>query len=135
MHFSKTLATAATFAMTVYAGFPVASVSFQSWEKCDIGYPTLGEPKFSVDVAVTPATCDKTTVNRDWSINNYAFKARLDTKDTAFCQGVIIWNNEGCSGEPVHFLPFNHSPFAEGQCIPDILDPGFVSFKLACAGF
>lgn len=121
--------------MTVYAGFPVASVSFQSWEKCDVGHPALGEPKFSVDVSVTPATCDKTTVNRDWSINNYSFHARMDTKDTSSCHGVIVWNNDGCSGEPVHFLPFQHGPFSEGQCLPDILEPGFVSFKLACPGF
>ncbi|KAI2701970.1 hypothetical protein CBS147332_7746 [Penicillium roqueforti] len=135
MHFSKTLATAATFAMTVYAGFPVASVSFLSWEKCDIGRPALGEAKFSADVSVTPVTCDKTPVNRDWSIDNYSFRARLDTKDTIFCHGVTIWNNDGCSGEPVYFLPFEHSPFAEGQCLPDILQPGYVSFKLACEGF
>ncbi|KAF3012521.1 hypothetical protein E8E15_002653 [Penicillium rubens] len=135
MHFSKTLATAATFAMTAYASFPVASVSFLSWEKCDVGHPALGEPKFSAEVSATPVTCDKTTVNRDWSIDNYSFRAHMDTKDTFACHGVTIWNNDGCAGEPVHFLPFHHGPFTEGQCLPDILGPGYVSFKLACHGF
>jgi hypothetical protein len=120
--------------MTAYAGMPVASVQFNSWETCDVGVPTHGQPKFTADVTATPLTCDKTTVNRDWSIDNYSFSAHLDTKDTLFCSGVVIWNNDGCSGKPVHFLPFHHSPIAEGQCLPDILDPGYVSFKLACEG-
>lgn len=121
--------------MTAYAGLPVASIQFQSWEKCDIGLPAGGEPKFTADVIATPVTCDKTIVNRDWSIENYSFNAHLDTKDSIFCHGVTIWNNDGCSGTPDYFLPFNHSPFVEGQCLPDFLEPGYVSFKLACEGF
>jgi hypothetical protein len=121
--------------MTAYAGLPVASIDFLSWEKCDVGHPAIGQPKFSASVTATPLTCDKTTVNRDWSIDNYSFRARLDTKDSIFCHGVTIWNNDGCSGKPVYFQPFDHSPFTEGQCLPDILEPGYVSFKLACEGF
>ncbi|CAG7993172.1 unnamed protein product [Penicillium salamii] len=136
MHFTKTLASVAALSMTAYAAVPVASVQLQSWEQCDIGFPALGEPKFTADVAVTPLTCDKTTLNRDWSINNWSFKAHLDTKDAQLCRGVVIWNNEGCTGKPVHFLPFDHhSPIAEGQCLPDTLEPGYVSFKLACDEF
>ncbi|CAI7597307.1 unnamed protein product [Penicillium glandicola] len=135
MHFSKTLATAATFAMTAYAGFPVASVFFLSWEKCDVGHPALGEPKSSAEVSTTPVTCDATPVSHDWSVDNYSFRARVDTKDAGICHGVLVWNNEYCSGDPVHFLPFHNSPLIEGQCLADILDPGFVSFKLACDGF
>ncbi|KAJ5985752.1 hypothetical protein N7499_007956 [Penicillium canescens] len=132
MHFSKTLATVATFAMSAYAAMPVASVDFQSWESCDVGAPVTGQPKFVARVTATPLTCDKTPVNPDWSIDNYSFTAKLATKDAAYCHGVIIWNNDGCSGKPTTFLPFDDSPFAVGKCLPDILDPGYVSFKLAC---
>jgi hypothetical protein len=121
--------------MTAYAALPVASIEFLSWESCDVGAPALGQSKFSADVTATPVTCDKTTVNRDWSIDNYSFRARLDTKDALFCSGVAIWNNDGCSGRPDHFLPFNYSPIAEGECIPDILEPGYVSVKLICEGY
>lgn len=121
--------------MTAYAGLPVASIEFLSWEKCDVGHPANGHAKFSADVTATPVTCDKTTVNRDWSIDNYSFRVHLDTKDAAFCHGVTIWNNDGCAGEPAHFQPLSHGPFTEGQCLPDIFEPGFLSFKLACGGF
>ncbi|KAJ5682551.1 hypothetical protein N7462_005716 [Penicillium macrosclerotiorum] len=135
MHFSKTLASAALLALPAYAAFPVASVEFQSWESCDVGAPAIGEPKFKASVTATPATCDKTTVNRDWSIDNYSFKAYIDTKDALLCHGVTIWNTDDCSGEPTYFLPFDGSPVAQGQCLPDFLDPGYVSFKLDCFGF
>ncbi|KAJ5773505.1 hypothetical protein N7457_008401 [Penicillium paradoxum] len=135
MHFSKTLITAATFAMTAYAGLPVASIEFLSWEQCNVGHSAHGEAKFSADVAANPLTCEKTTINSDWSIDSYSFRARLDTKDAALCHGVAVWNNDDCTGKPVHFQPFHHGPLTEGRCIPDILEPGFVSFKLACPGF
>lgn len=121
--------------MVAQAGFPAASVEFQSWESCDVGAPAFGEPKFKADVTATPATCDKTTVNPDWSIDNYAFKAYLVTEDALMCEGIAIWNNDACSGEPAYFLPFNGLPVVQGQCLPDFLDPGFVSFQLACPGF
>ena len=120
----------AALALSAQAAFPVASVEFQSWETCDVGAPALGEPKFKAAVSATPVTCDKTTVNRDWSIDNYSFTAHLDTKDALLCSGVTVWNNEDCSGEPIYFLPFEHGPVAQGQCLPDILDPGYVSFKM-----
>ncbi|KAJ5883124.1 uncharacterized protein N7473_010010 [Penicillium subrubescens] len=135
MHFSKTLASAALLVLPACAAFPVASVEFQSWETCPVGAPALGEPKFKAAVTATPVTCDKATVNRDWSIDNYAFKAYLDTKDALLCSGVTIWNNDDCSGEPVSFLPFDGEPVVQGQCLPDILDPGYVSFRLECFGF
>jgi hypothetical protein len=121
--------------MTAYAAVPAASVEFLSWEKCDVGAPARGQAKFSADVTATPLTCDKTPVNRDWSIDNYSFRARLATKDAFFCQGVIVWNNDGCSGEPAAFVPFHHEPVVEGECLPDIFEPGYVSFKLACEGY
>lgn len=121
--------------MTALAAFPVASVEFQSWETCDPGYPAIGEPKFKADVTATPATCDKTTVNPDWSIDFYSFKAFMDTKDTLMCEGVTVWNNDACSGQPVYFLPFAGEPVEQGQCLPDFLEPGYVSFQLACHGF
>lgn len=124
----------AALALGAQAAFPVASVEFQSWESCDVGAPALGEPKFKAAVSATPVTCDKTTVNRDWSIDYYSFNAHLDTKDALFCHGVTVWNNEDCSGEPVYFLPFEGGPVAQGQCLPDILDPGYVSFKMECFG-
>lgn len=133
----QTLASAAILAlgpMAVQAAFPVASVEFQSWETCDDGYPAVGTPKFKADITATPATCDKTTVNRDWSIDHYSFKAYLDTKDAFLCSGVTVWNNDGCSGEPVYFLPFTGKPVEQGACLPDFLEPGYVSFKLECYG-
>ncbi|KAJ5351262.1 hypothetical protein N7541_002061 [Penicillium brevicompactum] len=136
MHFTKTLASVAAFSMTAYAALPVASIEFQSWEQCDIGAPATGTPKFTADITATPVTCDKTPVNREWSINNYAFKAHLDTKDAHLCHGLIVWNNDGCSGKPKHFVPFGGFGEAiEGTCLPDDLDTGYVSFKLACEGF
>lgn len=121
--------------LAVQAAMPIASVEFQSWETCDVGAPALGEPKFKAAITATPATCDKTTVNRDWSIDNYAFKAYLDTKDALLCSGVAVWNNDDCSGHPVTFVPFHGEPVEQGQCLPDILDPGFVSVRLECEGF
>lgn len=112
----------------------MASVEFQSWETCDDGYPAEGTPKFKADITATPATCDKTTVNRDWSIDHYSFKAYLDTKDALMCSGLTVWNNDGCSGEPAYFLPFTGKPVEQGECLPDFLDPGYVSFKLECFG-
>ncbi|KAJ5468133.1 hypothetical protein N7475_005885 [Penicillium sp. IBT 31633x] len=135
MHFSKTLSTVAIFAMTAYAGLPAASVEFLSWESCPVGHPAHSEPKFSAEVVATPITCDKTTINPDWSIDNYSFRVHLDTKEAAFCHGVTIWNNDDCSGRPAYFQPLGHSPFTEGQCLPAIFEPGFISFKLACEGF
>ncbi|KAJ5434607.1 hypothetical protein N7491_005202 [Penicillium cf. griseofulvum] len=137
MHFSKSLATAATLAMTVYAGFPVARVTLLSWEGCSVGRPTLGEPKYTTEASVNPLICDRAPVNRDWTIDNFSFNVHMATKDTAFCYGMTVWNNDNCSGKPVHFQPFqsSYSPLIEGKCLPDILDPGFVSFKLACEGF
>ncbi|KAJ5082388.1 hypothetical protein N7532_011431 [Penicillium argentinense] len=134
MHFSKTLTSVAALALGAHAGLPVASVEFQSWESCDVGAPAVGEPKFKTDATATPLTCDKALVNRDWSIDFYSFKAHLDTKDALLCSGVTVWNDDSCSGEPVYFLPFHGEPVAQGQCLPDILDPGYVSFKLECFG-
>lgn len=129
----QTLASVAVFALGVHAGFPVASVEFQSWEECPAG-PGQGEPKAKESVVATPVTCDKTPVNRDWSVDHYSFTAHLDTKDALLCSGVTIWNNEDCSGDPVYFLPFEGGPVAEGQCLPDILDPTYVSMKMDCFG-
>ncbi|KAJ5224889.1 uncharacterized protein N7469_008392 [Penicillium citrinum] len=134
MFFSKTIASVAALAIGAQAAMPVASVEFQSWETCDVGAPAIGEPKFTEAVTATPVTCDKATVNRQWDIDNYSFKAHLDTKDALLCSGVTIWNNDDCSGRPVTFLPFEGGPIAQGQCLPDILDPGYVSFKLECFG-
>ena len=131
----QTLASAALLALPAYAGFPVASVEFQSWETCPVGAPALGEPKFTGGLIATPVTCDKTSVNRAWSIDHYAFKAYLDTKDALLCSGVTIWNNDDCTGEPVSFLPFDGEPVVLSQCLPDILDPGYVSVRLECFGF
>lgn len=131
----QTLAAAALLVLPAYAAFPVASIEFQSWETCPVGAPALGEPKFQAAVTATPVTCDKANVNRDWSINNYAFKAYLNTKDALLCSGVTIWNNDDCSGNPVSFLPFDGEAVVQGQCLPDILDPGYVSFQLDCFGF
>lgn len=122
-------------ALGAHAAFPVASIEFESWEQCDIGFPVQGEPKFKADVTATPLTCDKTTVNRDWSINNYAFKAFIDTKDALLCHGFTVWNTDDCSGNPWTYVPFDGKPVIEGICLPDSLDPGFVSFKLDCFGF
>lgn len=121
--------------MAAQAAFPVASLEFNSWESCDVGRPAIGEAKFKDDVTATPATCDKTTVNRQWDIDNYSFRAHIDTKDAMLCQGVHIWNNDDCSGETAYFMPFNGRPVVEGLCLPDFLEPGFVSFKLECHGF
>lgn len=33
------------------------------------------------------------------------------------------------------FLPFDGEPVVQGQCLPDVLEPGYVSFKLECFGF
>lgn len=120
--------------MAAQAAFPVASVQFQSWETCEPGYPAVGEPKFKADITATPVTCDKTTVNRDWSIDYFSFKAFMDTKDAELCSGVTVWNNDACSGEPAYFLPFTGRPVEQGQCLPDFLEPGYVSFKLECFG-
>lgn len=114
---------------------PIASVEFQSWETCDPGLPAIGEAKFTAAVTATPVTCDKATVDRQWNIDYYSFKAFLDTKDAFLCQGVTIWNNDDCSGSPVSFLPFHGSPVEQGLCLADSLDPTYVSFKLACEGF
>jgi hypothetical protein len=35
----------------------------------------------------------------------------------------------------VSFLPFDGEPVVQGQCLPDVLDPGYVSFKLECFDF
>jgi hypothetical protein len=88
-----------------------------------------------MQVVATPLTCDNTRVNRDWDVNNYSFSANLIGDDSVWCSGVTLWNNDDCSGEPVYELPFEDSPFAEAQCLPDFLEPGFVSFKLNCFGF
>ncbi|KAJ5450605.1 uncharacterized protein N7458_007054 [Penicillium daleae] len=135
MHFSKTLASAVLLALPAYAALPVASIDFQSWESCPVGAPALGEPKFKAAAIATPVTCDKATVNRDWSIDNYSFTAYLDTKDALLCSGITIWNNDDCTGEPVWFLPFDGEPVVQGQCLPDILDAGYVSFRLECFDF
>ncbi|KAJ5161678.1 hypothetical protein N7492_007070 [Penicillium capsulatum] len=137
MHFSKTISAAvlALGPMAAHAAFPVASIQFNSWEQCDVGAPAHGEAKFKADVTATPVTCDKTTVNRDWSINNYSFRTFIDTKDALLCEGVTVWNNDDCSGRPAYFQPLGHGPVTEGQCLSDFLDPGFVSFKLECHGF
>ncbi|KAJ5391829.1 hypothetical protein N7509_007319 [Penicillium cosmopolitanum] len=132
MHFSKTLATVAALALGAQAGFPVASIEFQSWEECPVGAPPHGEPKAKESVVATPVTCDKTVVNRDWSVDHYSFTAHLDTKDALLCSGVTVWNSEDCSGKPIYFLPFEGGPVAQGQCLPDILDPTYVSFKMSC---
>lgn len=121
--------------MVAQAAFPVASLEFNSWERCDVGRPARGEAKFKADVTANPLTCDKTTVNRDWSINNYSFRAFLDTKDALLCEGVTVWNNEDCSGNPSYFLPLSHGPVTEGLCLDEFLEPGYVSFKLECHGF
>lgn len=134
----QTLVSAAILALgplAVQAGFPVASVEFQSWESCDVGLPAVGEPTFKADITATPATCDKTTVNRDWNIDNYSFKVYMDTEDTWMCEGVTVWNNDACSGEPAYFLPFTGAPVTQGQCLPEFLEPGFVSVQLSCPGF
>ncbi|KAJ5738788.1 hypothetical protein N7493_001943 [Penicillium malachiteum] len=138
MHFTTFLASAAMLALgpiAAQAGMPIASVEFQSWETCDVGAPALGEPKFKASITATPVTCDKTTVNRDWSIDKYAFKAILDTKDALFCSGVTVWNNDDCSGTPDYFLPLGDGPVTQGQCLPDFLDAGFVSVRLECDFF
>lgn len=126
---------AAMFALGAHAAFPVASIEFNSWEECDIGIPPKGEAKFKADVTATPLTCDKTTVNRDWSINNYSFRAFLDTKDALLCHGITVWNSDDCSGKPWTYVSFDGEPVVDGVCLPDTLDAGFVSFKLDCFGF
>ncbi|KAJ5937751.1 hypothetical protein N7454_004093 [Penicillium verhagenii] len=131
MHFTTTLVSAAILAVA-HAGLPIASLEFQSWETCDVGVPVHGEPKFKASVTATTVTCDKTTVNRDWSIDNFAFKAYIDTKDALFCNGVHVWNNDNCAGDSDYFMPFDHQPVVQGVCLPDFLDPGFVSFQLDC---
>lgn len=108
------------------------SLDFQSWESCDVGAPARGEPKFKAQLVATSVTCEKTTVNRDWSIDNYSFKAYLATKESVFCSGIHVWNNADCSGEDAYFMPLDGKPVVEGICLPDFLDPGFVSFKLEC---
>ncbi|KAJ5833877.1 hypothetical protein N7474_002188 [Penicillium riverlandense] len=138
MHFSQTFAAAAVLAlgpMTVLAGFPVATVEFQTWESCDVGAPAIGEPKSTRQVSVTSLTCGHTSVDRDWSVNNYSFSAHLIGDDSGCCSSVSVWNNDDCSDEPVYELPFEHGPFAEPQCLPEFLEPGFVSFKLNCFEF
>ncbi|KAJ5578350.1 uncharacterized protein N7459_007314 [Penicillium hispanicum] len=138
MQLSTALASVAILALgpiAAQASFPVASVEFLSWEECDVGAPALGEPKFKADITTTPATCDKTTVDRDWSIDNYSFRAFHDTKESLLCHGVKVWNNDQCSGEPSYFLPFNGEPVVNGECLPDFLEPTYVSFKLDCFGF
>ncbi|CAL5871671.1 uncharacterized protein PFLUO_LOCUS5924 [Penicillium psychrofluorescens] len=138
MHFSQTFAAAAILAlgpMTVLAGFPVAIVQFQTWETCDVGAPALGEPTSQMQVSTTPLTCANTPVNRDWNVDNYSFSADLIGHYSGWCSGVIVWNNEDCSGEPVYEVLFEDGPFAEPVCLPDFLEPGFVSFKLDCEGF
>ncbi|KAJ5627750.1 hypothetical protein N7490_009978 [Penicillium lividum] len=131
MHFSTTLISATLLAVA-HAGLPIASIDFQSWESCDVGLPVQGEPKFKASLTATTVTCEKTTVNRDWSIDNYAFKAYIDTKEALWCSGVSVWNNADCSGNVDYFMPLDHEPVTEGVCLPDFLDAGFVSFKLEC---
>lgn len=109
--------------MAAQAAFPVASVEFQSWETCDDGYPAVGTPKFKADITANPATCDKTPVNRDWSIDHYSFKSYLDTKDALMCSGVTVWNNDGCSGEPAYFLPFTAGPSSRAHVSLTSLSP------------
>jgi hypothetical protein len=113
------------------------SLEFQSWETCDIGAPAQGQPKSSASLVATSVTCEKTTVNLDWSVDHYSFKAHLATKESVFCSGIYVWNNADCSGDIDYFMPLDHKPVVQGVCLPDFLDPGFVSFKLECghAGF
>lgn len=156
MQFSKTLVSLVALALGASAGVPVASIEFQSWEDgkgCEPGYPAHGEPKFKASITATPLTCDKTTVNRQWDIDEYSFKAALVTKDAFLCEGVSVYNTDDCSGkgelssqfwafidsfigEVKYFLPFHGSPVEEGVCIPEgIFDPGFLSVRLECPGF
>lgn len=118
--------------LPVYAGFPVVSIEFQSYESCPVGRPAMGVTKSTAQLTSTPLSCDKTTVNRDWDVNNYAFKATMNTKDAYKCAGVTVWNNDDCTGEPVYFLPFDGNTEVQGQCLPDFLEPGFVSFRTEC---
>ncbi|KAF7717477.1 Uncharacterized protein PECH_004721 [Penicillium ucsense] len=135
MHFTQTILSAAMLILPAYAGFPVVNLEFQSYESCPVGYPgqpATGVPKSVVSMTSTPLSCDKTTVNRDWDVNNYAFKATMDTKDAYKCAGVSIWNNDDCTGEPVFFLPFDGQTEVQGQCLPDMLELGFISFQTEC---
>ncbi|KAJ5987490.1 hypothetical protein N7451_011855 [Penicillium sp. IBT 35674x] len=131
MRFSTTLVSAALLAVA-QAGVPAVSLEFQSWESCDIGAPARGEPKSKANLVATSVTCEKTTVNRDWSIDHYSFKAYLATKESVFCSGIHVWNNADCSGDDDYFMPLSGEPVVQGVCLPDFLDPGFVSFKLEC---
>jgi hypothetical protein len=121
--------------MSAYAALPVASVDFLSWEKCDVGCPATGEPKFSAPVTATSVTCDKLPVNRDWSIDYHSFRVHLDTEAARWCSGVEVWNNEGCAGKPDIFVPLDGERDVNGLCLPDTLEPTFISFKLACEEF
>ena len=121
--------------IAAHAAYPVATVEFSSWEQCDLGVPALGEAKTKTQITATPATCDKTAVSRDWSVDYYSFRAFPDTKDALLCRGVEVWNNDDCSGQPSYFLPFNGEPVVNGECLPDFLDPTYVSIKLDCFGF
>ncbi|KAJ5901868.1 hypothetical protein N7495_002396 [Penicillium taxi] len=135
MHFSTTFASAAMLVLGARAALPVASIEFQSWSDCPAGDLADGKPVSVAEVATTPVTCDKTPVSRQWNVDFFSFKALMDTKEAKLCSGVYAWNNDDCSGEPWSFLPFDGEGVVQGQCLPDSLDPTYLSFQLSCYGY
>ncbi|KAI9931925.1 hypothetical protein ASPWEDRAFT_40281 [Aspergillus wentii DTO 134E9] len=134
MYFSKLLAVASAFAPVALA-YSVATVDFDAHEHCPVGKWPTGDAADEQKLVATKDTCSSAKVKHSFDIDTYSFSADIITPDTPFeCQGVGIYANEDCDGEPDYFLPFDgKKPHVQSPCLPDHFDK-FVSVKLLCHG-